>query len=118
MANVRIAQIGQVRANRPIYEIALNGRKYAAIVNYANQVEFAGPAVIRSLGISSVYADTLERSLTTEVVSALGFSGSQTYYDGRFPYVSLGTGLAFVTDFLPYLGWKSLNPITSVTRVV
>ncbi|MBN8823887.1 MULTISPECIES: hypothetical protein [unclassified Spirosoma] len=118
MANVRIAQIGQVRANRPIYEIALNGRKFAAIVNYANQVEFAGPAVIRSLGISSIYADTLERSLNAEIVSALGFTGSQTFYDSRFPYQQIGTGLAYVTDFLPYLGWKSLNPVNFVNRVI
>lgn len=94
----------------------MNGRKYAAVANMDSELEFATPAYMRSLGISSVYTDTLEKKLSAEMALALGFSANRTFFDSRFPVVNYGTGLAFVADFLPYSGWVGLNPTTSVTR--
>ncbi|GAB4043119.1 hypothetical protein [Spirosoma litoris] len=118
MANVRIAQIGQVRAKCPIYEFVLAGRKFVGIANLDAELEFAAPSVVRSLGISSVYTDTLDKKLSADMVVALGFSANKTIYDSRFPtaVTNLGTGLAFVPDFIPYSGWAGLNPAASVTR--
>lgn len=110
MQNVRIAQIGQVAVNRPFYEVLINGKRFAAIVNKLNKVEFVLPRVLKELGVSSVYTDTLRDSLDSEVISAMVISGTTTVFDDRFPVVNYGTGLAFVADFLPYKGWSALNP--------
>ena len=108
--NVRIAQIGQVAVNRPFYEVRMNGRKYAAFVNRANRVEFVRPKTLCEVGITSEYADTFEETLNAEIVQALNITGSTTDFNRRFPRVTLGTGLAFVDDFLPYKGWAALVP--------
>ncbi|MVM34867.1 hypothetical protein GO755_32865 [Spirosoma sp. HMF4905] len=115
MQNVRIAQIGQVAVNRPFYEVFINGKRFAAVVNKSGKVEFVPPRFLKEIGIGSVYADTFRDSLDSEVITAMNISGTTTVLDSRFAVVNYGTGLAFVADFLPYKGWSGLNPTASIT---
>lgn len=112
---VRITQIGQVAVNRPFYEILINGKRFAAVVNIYGRVEFVLPRFLKEIGISSVYADTFRQSLDAEVIQAMNISGNTTALDSRFAVVNYGTGLAFVADFLPYKGWSGLNPTAYIT---
>lgn len=108
MLNARISQIGQTAVNRPFFEVHYNGRRYAAFVNRTNQVEFVRPKTLCEMGISSMYANQFQTELNPEIIAAMKITGTVTAFDKRFPHVTLGTGLGFVDNFLPYKGWKLL----------
>ena len=110
-ANVKVAQIGQTAVNRPFYEVQTPFAKSVFAMNADGRYVFKNRAWLRSMGFNSIvctdYADTPTDDMRT--LLKLDANGVMPY--GRaFPGINLGSGLAFVSDFTQYAGWKLLGP--------
>ena len=111
MANVRIAQLGQTAVNRPFYEVLTNGKRYAFATGENGRVYFKGRAWLQSLGVNSLVAGQFQDGLDTDISTPLklDYVGS-TDRAQFFQSVTLGSGLAFVSDFTPLKGWVNMFP--------
>lgn len=117
MANVRIAQIGQVCVNQPFYEVFANGKRYVFAVNEKAQVELKTPRFLKDLGVFSSVANQFQQRPLPDVVNWLQLdSAYSTVFDQKkFPYKSSGTGFAFVSDWKIDIGWKDFGPASSLS---
>ncbi|GAB3970826.1 hypothetical protein GCM10028806_19550 [Spirosoma terrae] len=111
MPNVRTAQFGQTAINKPLFEVLVNGKRYAFSTDDNGRVMFRTPDYLRSLGVYSDVAKRFESS-PADIRQTLRLDANNTTTrDYRFPALALGAGLAFVEAWSNSVGWKSFNPI-------
>ncbi|ADB36751.1 hypothetical protein [Spirosoma linguale] len=114
MPNARIAQIGQVAVNQPMYEVVAEGKRYALLVNPNGRAVMITPRTLLDLGVNSLVANRFESAPDYDIIKAISLDANRsTAFDSRFPYVQLGTGYAFVSDYSPISGWKAIAPANS-----
>lgn len=115
MANVRIAQIGQTAANRPIFEVMFDIRRYCFAVMPNGRVQFKPRAWLFSLGISSVLCNTYQDSINTSDAAALLLDSDQSTTREKFASQTYGTGFSWVPEYSVFNGWAKVFPSGSTT---
>jgi len=105
--NVRVTQIGQTAVNKPFFEVLYNGRRYVARTNDDGKIEFVSPVFLKSLGVNSLVHQQFYQP-DSDVLKLFKTSSGITELDTRFAYVTLGSGLGFITEFSPLKGFSSL----------
>jgi hypothetical protein len=117
MPNTRVAQIGQIAINQPIYEVLNKGKKYAFMVNKMGKLEMVTPTFLKQIGLYSVVADQFQAVADLDIKAALNLNSFNVsgFEVTRFPYTQLGSGLAFVSQFKLHSGWANFNPTNTLT---
>lgn len=105
--NVRVAQIGQLGINRPIWEVVgKDGKRYAFSCDKTGRVVFRNPAYLKAIGVYAVVADNFERQPTSDIKAFLNLdSNNSCTRDDKFSAIQLGTGFAFVNAWNITVGW-------------
>lgn len=119
MANVRVAQIGQTAANRPIFEVMVDSRRYCFAVIENGKVQFKPRDWLFSLGVCSVVCDTFLNKISTQDAVALNLDfNNSTDRSNRFVSQTYGSGFAWVPDFSVFSGWPKIYPVNGTNFTV
>jgi hypothetical protein len=112
MASVRIAQIGQISVNRPVFEVMVDSNRYAMAADGNGRVGFINRKSLRNFGLYSSLANMFKDAPEYDFQRALQLTSSENdcILDGRFVVRGLSSGPSLVADYSYANGWQNAAP--------